>query len=96
MALPDRAYRKDIALMVAFNPQQPATFTTFCGATGVSFSLSNEIQSERVADCDDLEAAVAHAATFSWAASAERLRGVYRDTLASFVPGAGTRHPAGG
>ena len=58
MALPDRAYRKDIALMVAFNPQQPATFTTFCGATGVSFSLSNEIQSERVADCDDLEAAV--------------------------------------
>ena len=42
------------------------------------------------------EAAVAHAATFSWAASAERLRGVYRDTLASFVPGAGTRQPAGG
>ncbi|WP_066528880.1 D-inositol-3-phosphate glycosyltransferase [Corynebacterium bouchesdurhonense] len=42
------------------------------------------------------EAAVAHAATFSWAGSAERLRGVYADTLAGFVPGAGTRQPAGG
>lgn len=58
MALPVRAYRKDIALMVAFNPQTPAAFTTFCGATGVSFSLTNEIQTERVADCDDLEAAI--------------------------------------
>ena len=58
MALPVRAYRKDIALMVAFNPAQPAQFTTFCGATSVSFSLTNEIQTERVADCDDLTAAV--------------------------------------
>ena len=32
MALPVRAYRKDIALMVAFNPAQPSQFTTFCGA----------------------------------------------------------------
>ena len=41
------------------------------------------------------EAAVAHAATFSWAASARRLAAVYEDTLEKFVPGAGTRQPAG-
>ena len=41
-------------------------------------------------------AAVAHAAGFSWAAAAEKLETVYRDTLDSFVPGNHERAPFGG
>ncbi|MCP1388026.1 D-inositol-3-phosphate glycosyltransferase [Corynebacterium sp. TA-R-1] len=40
-------------------------------------------------------AAVAHASTFSWAASARKLRDVYEAALDGFVPGAGTRRPGG-
>ncbi|WP_291313294.1 D-inositol-3-phosphate glycosyltransferase [Corynebacterium sp. UBA2622] len=42
------------------------------------------------------EAAVAHAARFSWAAAGENLESVYRDTLADFVPGTQRRDPFGG
>lgn len=40
-------------------------------------------------------AAVGHAATFSWAASAEKLREVYAATLDGFVPGTEDRQPGG-
>ncbi len=42
------------------------------------------------------EAAVSHAARFSWAAAGENLEAVYRTTLASFVPGTQQRDPFGG
>ena len=41
------------------------------------------------------EAAVAHAATFSWAASAGKLIGVYTDTLNGYVPGVASRDAGG-
>ncbi|OHF36954.1 D-inositol-3-phosphate glycosyltransferase [Corynebacterium sp. HMSC074A01] len=42
------------------------------------------------------EAAVAHAATFSWQESAKTLVGVYKETIADFAPGAGERRAIGG
>ena len=42
------------------------------------------------------EAAVAHAATFSWQESAKTLVGVYERTIADFAPGAGERRAIGG
>ena len=41
------------------------------------------------------EQAVAHAKAFSWSASAEKLLGVYTDTLNSYVPGVATRDAGG-
>ena len=100
MALPVRAYRKDIALMVAFNPAQPSQFTTFCGATSVSFSLTNEIQTERVADCDDLTAAVQTIKEYgaeSWrdASSTRGRRIAVRDDPWSRTPEIDRRTPRG-
>lgn len=53
MALPTRAYRGDIVVMVATNAVAPYTYTALCGATAVTLTISNEITSERVADCTD-------------------------------------------
>ena len=39
--------------------------------------------------------ATEHAATFSWAASASKLRDVYSRALEGFVPGTATRRPRG-
>ena len=41
------------------------------------------------------EQAVAHAKAFSWSASAEKLLGVYADTLNGYVPGEATRDAGG-
>ena len=41
------------------------------------------------------EQAVAHAKAFSWSASAEKLLGVYTDTLNSYVPGVAARDAGG-
>jgi hypothetical protein len=53
MALPTRAYRGDIVVMVATNTTAPYTYAALCGATSVTLTISNEITSERVADCQD-------------------------------------------
>jgi len=52
MALPTRAGRGDIVLMVNW-AGTGTTFTNFCGASGITLTLNNEIQSENVGDCLD-------------------------------------------
>ncbi|MDY5786038.1 MULTISPECIES: D-inositol-3-phosphate glycosyltransferase [unclassified Corynebacterium] len=42
------------------------------------------------------QAAVAHAARFSWAAAAERLESIYSDTVEHYAPGNNERDPFGG
>lgn len=58
MAKPTLAYRGDVIVMVAFDPAQPDTFTNFCGATGISLEITNEIISEKIGDCDDWSAVI--------------------------------------
>ena len=45
MALPTRAFRGDIVIMVDFTGVG-TTYTNFCGATGGTLTVSNEIRSE--------------------------------------------------
>lgn len=53
MAIPNLQYRKDLVVMVAWNATTPAVYTNWCGATGISFSINNNISEQTVADCDD-------------------------------------------
>lgn len=53
MAIPSFQYRKDLVVMVAWNPATPAVFTNWCGATGISLSVTNNVSEQPVADCDD-------------------------------------------
>lgn len=53
MSLPDLQYRKDIVVMVAWNPDQPGQYTNWCGATGIDLSIDNSISETTTYDCDD-------------------------------------------
>lgn len=57
MALPTRAFRGDIVVMVNW-AGTGTTYTNFCGATGGTLTVSNEIRSEQVGDCDDWSAPI--------------------------------------
>jgi hypothetical protein len=58
MSEPNLAYRGDIVVMVAFDPAKPNDFINFCGSTGISLEITNEIVSEKVGDCQDWSAKV--------------------------------------
>ena len=53
MAIPNLQYRKDLVVMVAWNATTPAVYTNWCGATGISLSINNNISEQTVADCED-------------------------------------------
>ncbi|MEE2860841.1 MAG: phage tail tube protein [Pseudomonadota bacterium] len=53
MALPVLHYRGDMVLMAALDPASPAVFANFCGATGVTISVSNNMQEVQTGDCED-------------------------------------------
>lgn len=53
MALPVLSYRGDMVLMAALDPLSPTVFSNFCGANGVTVSVSNNMQETQVADCED-------------------------------------------
>ncbi|MDB6455026.1 phage tail tube protein [Falsirhodobacter sp. 20TX0035] len=53
MAIPELSYRGDVVVMAALNPAAPATFTNFCGATGITLAIENSVTEETVGDCDD-------------------------------------------
>ncbi|TRD21911.1 hypothetical protein [Palleronia caenipelagi] len=58
MGNPTLAYRGDILVMVAFDPEIPNAFVNFCGATGISLEITNEILSEKIGDCEDWSASI--------------------------------------
>lgn len=53
MAIPSLQYRKDLVVMVAWNPATPLVYTNWCGATSIGLSITNNISEQTVADCDD-------------------------------------------
>ncbi|ABL68484.1 phage tail tube protein [Paracoccus denitrificans] len=53
MALPDLQFRGDIVVMVAWDEENPATYTNWCGATGINLSITNNISETTVYDCDN-------------------------------------------
>jgi len=54
MALPVTGGRSAAVVQVEFDPVgAPGVFTNWCGAKNFSLSIQNEIQSEKVGDCDD-------------------------------------------
>ena len=55
MALPNLQYRGDIVVMADWTATDGvgATYTNWCGATGISLALTNNINETTVADCDD-------------------------------------------
>lgn len=54
MALPKTGGRSAAVVMVEFDPTgAPGVYTNWCGAKNFSLSIQNEIQSEKIADCDD-------------------------------------------
>ena len=57
MALTTRAFRGDIVVMVNWSGTG-STYTNFCGATGGTLTVSNEIRTEQVGDCDDWSAPI--------------------------------------
>ena len=55
MALPNLQYRGDIVVMADWTATDGVgvTYTNWCGATGISLALTNNISETTVADCDD-------------------------------------------
>ena len=55
MALPNLQYRGDIIVMADWTATDGVgvTYTNWCGATGISLALTNNINETTVADCDD-------------------------------------------
>lgn len=51
MALPQLQYRKDIVVMVDWDAT--GTYVNWCGASGISLNINNNINETTVADCDD-------------------------------------------
>ena len=53
MAIPSLQYRKDLVVMVAWDPATPLVYTNWCGATSISLTVTNATNEQTVADCDD-------------------------------------------
>ena len=55
MALPNLQYRGDVVVMADWTATDGVgvTYTNWCGATGISIALTNNINETTVADCDD-------------------------------------------
>lgn len=53
MAIPSLQYRKDLVVMVAWDPAAPLVYTNWCGATSISLTVTNATNEQTVADCDD-------------------------------------------
>ena len=55
MALPNLQYRGDIVVMADWTATDGVgvTYTNWCGATGISLALTNNINETTVVDCDD-------------------------------------------
>lgn len=55
MALPNLQYRGDIVVMADWTATDGVgdTYTNWCGATGISLALTNNINETTVADCED-------------------------------------------
>ena len=55
MALPNIQYRGDVVVMADWTATDGVgvTYTNWCGATGISLALTNNINETTVADCDD-------------------------------------------
>ena len=55
MALPNLQYRGDVVVMADWTATDGVgvTYTNWCGATGISLALTNNINDTTVADCDD-------------------------------------------
>lgn len=54
MAIPALGSRGDIVVAVEFDPVgAPGVYTNWCGATNISFEVSNEVITQNVGDCDD-------------------------------------------
>lgn len=53
MAEPILQYRKDVVVMVAWDPLSPTVFTNWCGATGITLAINNALSETTTADCDD-------------------------------------------
>lgn len=54
MATPVLGTRGSIVVQVEFDPDGAAgTYTNWCGTTGFSFNIANEVISTNVGDCDD-------------------------------------------
>lgn len=53
MAIPSLQYRKDIVVMVDWDGIAPVTYTNWCGATGISLSITNAVSETPVTDCAD-------------------------------------------
>lgn len=60
MALPQTGGRGAAVVMVEFDPTGNAgVYTNWCGAKNFSLSIQNEIQSDKVGDCQDWDLPVA-------------------------------------
>lgn len=53
MAIPSLQYRKDLVVMVAWDPATPLVYANWCGATSISLTVTNATNEQTVADCDD-------------------------------------------
>ena len=55
MALPNLQYRGEVVVMADWTATDGVgvTYTNWCGATGISLALTNNINETTVADCDD-------------------------------------------
>ena len=53
MAIPSLQYRKDLVVMVAWDPAAPLVYTNWCGATSISLTVTNATNEQTVADCED-------------------------------------------
>ena len=55
MALPNLQYRGDVVVMADWTATDGVgvNYTNWCGATGISLALTNNINETTVADCDD-------------------------------------------
>lgn len=59
MATPKTGGRAAAVVMVEFDQAgAPGVYTNWCGATNFSLSIDNEIQSEKIGDCDDWSAPI--------------------------------------
>ncbi|MDN3712128.1 hypothetical protein QWZ10_10555 [Paracoccus cavernae] len=79
MAIPNLQYRKDLVVMVAWDAATPLTYTNWCGASGISLSITNAISEQTVADCDD------------WALPAQVIRAYGAQSVAATVNASLTR-----
>ena len=51
MALPQLQYRKDVVVMADWDGT--GTYTNWCGASGISLNITNNMSEQTIADCDD-------------------------------------------